>query len=97
MPKKTKKQKILAEQRQINQKSLTGYSFVNTQISHKIASDQSISKPDLSYSIKSNTKPQTEESLHDYSYVKHDLIRITIFTSFAVILQGVLYFVMKGH
>jgi hypothetical protein len=96
MPKKTKKQKILAELRRKKQESNPRLEFVNTQISHVSASKVESAATGYTFKSKSVAKPHPQISTHDYSYVRHDLLRITIFTAFALIVQGVLYFILKG-
>jgi hypothetical protein len=97
MPKKTKKHKILADLRKKNQFSSPGFQFVNSQIDRIPKQPASTSQPGFIFDTKSNTKPKTGVVAHDYSYVKHDLIRITFFTIIALMIQGVLYFFLKVH
>lgn len=101
MPKKTKKQKMLAElRRKLAAANNTSQYEPKLQLVKKQKqSDQSYTVPasTASFAIqnKSATKPKTATLLTNYSYVKHDLIKITIFTLFALIFQGMLYFLLN--
>ncbi len=92
MPKKTKKQKILAKlHRKIH---TTSYSLNNVKSQNlrqtSITAPFTYNEPILKKN--SDTNIQNAETAVYYSYVKNDLIKITIFTTTAVILQLVLYF-----
>lgn len=97
MPKKTKKQKILA---QLHRKLAftppdTSANFVKSQNQIPTTHAQSPTPSNFVYSLGAVVKPNSTKSPHDYSYVKYDLIRITIFTLFAITLQSVLYFLLR--
>lgn len=125
MPKKTKKQKLLAElHRKITVHDIHSVTQSQSHISkennearfpHRNSSSISVSLTDTSvksqlttdkarYSIQDSfngisniqtiLKPKSSSLMTDYSYVRHDLIKITIFTVFAFLLQGVLYFLL---
>ncbi len=86
MPRKTKRQKILAQGHRSH--------FVNSQNNQPRIS---VSLPQINkFTVNTDivTKPQISHPASEYAYVKRDLIKITIFTFFAVIFQGVLYFVL---
>lgn len=98
MPKKTKRQKILAElHRKLKSPAITEPQFVKSQNISLTTSSFTPAMPIFHISDKIVSKPKTTESLLDYSYVRHDLIRITIFTLFAFIFQGMLYFLLQRH
>jgi hypothetical protein len=95
MPKKTKRQKIESQIRR--EKMLSqGYSvnFVKTEL------DQTSIKAKIQQQSPSKTlknvdlTSQKHFSTDSYHFVKKDLIRITIFTIFAFVIQGVLYFLL---
>ncbi len=92
MPKKTKKQKLLAELHKklsaVAQSSIP----VKSQI-YSIPSSTTVkTATNIAYNNYTVAKPKTLTTQSDYSYISADLIRITIFTIIAFILQGVLYF-----
>ncbi len=92
MPKKTKKQKLLAELH----KKLSAANQSSTPVKSQIYSTPSSATVKTAANIAYNNykiaKPKTITIQSDYSYITADLIRITIFTIIAFILQGVLYF-----
>ncbi|MCL4338592.1 hypothetical protein M1271_02810 [Patescibacteria group bacterium] len=125
MPKKTKKQKLLAElhrkmavadihsviqpQSHISKKndetrfprrnsSSISISLTDTSVKSQLTTDKTSYSIRDSFSGTSNIqtipKPKSSSLMTDYSYVRHDLIKITIFTVFAFLLQGVLYFLL---
>lgn len=104
MPKKTKRQKLLAEKHR--QKILTAFSN-----SPLIASDSKPVKNQinladidaktnglLEYTFNKQSVPAIKSvpNQSDYSYVNKDLKRISLFTFLAISLQVVIYFVLKG-
>ncbi len=92
MPKKTKKQKLLAELHKKLSAATVNPTPVNSQI-YSIPSSTTVkTATNISFNNYTVAKPKTLISLSDYSYITTDLIRITIFTIIAFILQGVLYF-----
>lgn len=97
MTKKTKKQKMLAalRRREIHLNPAHWPQTVKNQ--NDSASYPASVSPGLTYTIQKNiaVKPQNIATMESYSYVKHDLIKITIFTFSALIAQGVLYFVLN--
>lgn len=96
MTKKTKKEKILAElRRELKNKTNISSDFVKTQIQTKPKLTTPTENSETKNAFLSFTKPKPHEELESYSYVKHDLIRITIFTFFSFIFQGVLYFLLR--
>lgn len=103
MPKKTKKQKILAQlhrKLQLSQIAQSqdfklNVSFVKGQ-NNLPTNDKSdgykLSPVTHKEAVTKGEKPQGEAN---YAYIRNDLFRITIFTLFALILQGVLYFLLR--
>lgn len=99
MPRKTRKQKILSELRKHTQVVLQNP--LPDPVKPPIQT-QSPAKPQLaSYSFQMKKEPVVTTETHtvvaDYTYVHHDLIRITIFTVFALLCQGVVYFLLKRY
>ncbi|MCJ7740290.1 hypothetical protein MUP32_03150 [Candidatus Microgenomates bacterium] len=86
MPRKTKRQKILAR--------IHRNHFVNSQNTQPQITVSLPQVDKLSVNTDIVTKPQISHPASEYAYVKRDLIKITIFTFLAVIFQGVLYFVL---
>jgi hypothetical protein len=96
MPKKTRKQKILAQlHRKLNTISNLEPQTVKPQNVRAVPASISLSPSLLTFSNNAVPEPKKIISTADYSYVKHDLIKITIFTISVLILQGVLYFVVN--
>lgn len=104
MPKKTKKQKILAElHRNIKAHPTISQTqthsnipnIVNTQNKMTTAFTPSFNLNSASYKKEAITKAQNSNMTVSYAYVKHDLIKITIFTLFALFIQSVLYFLLR--
>ena len=96
MPRKTRKQKLLAEQhREKTQLPDNTYEFVKPPIElSKAQSNESnpIKKPE-DKSI--DRKTQIENIDHVDNHVKKDIIKISAFTFFALIFQGVLYYLLN--
>ena len=95
MPKKTKKQKLLAEihRRNLKEKGLT-YNFVkppSSAIVKNVSNEVSEKTRKIDFIV---TKPQTLESTTEYDYLKQDLLKIFLYTIFALISQGVLYYLV---
>lgn len=93
MPKKTKRQKILAE---LHRKLQTANSdLVKSQ--NKLAQKNLQANFILSESIHKETvtKAKTWQNEATSTYLINDLLKITIFTLFALALQGVLYFLLR--
>ena len=103
MPKKTKKQKILAEiRRKISQRDnyfhpheANNQKFVKRvnnlyPLPHTVLPSYASPIPN-----KSIIKPKNPIEKADYTYIKHDLIKITIFSIFALFFQLMLYFVLR--
>lgn len=88
MPKRTRKEKIRADHRR-------ALEFVKPPDA-LVASTVSL-QTTPGFVFRKDTAPtsKTITVTHDFSYVGHDLIRITIFTLAALIVQGVLYFVVR--
>ena len=103
MPKKTKKQKILAELRRKLMKADAASSAFDTPKANFVKRinntySQAVHAPppaSLEFSKNIVARPKTHIDIVDYSHLKHDLIRITIFSLIALISQGVLYFVLR--
>lgn len=103
MPKKTKKQKILAQLHRKLQFQQT-YQFQDPGKKPELVKNQNSSismKAKLPSPVSLNNirqtfaEPPDKKSGTSYDYVKKDLIKITIFTVFAFVLYGVLYFVLR--
>lgn len=103
MPKKTKRQKILAElhrRLQYSQNLQTqdlklNSEFVKSQNEVATQSKEPQYSTTLNYAKHPFIKPKNANIPSSYAFVKNDLIRITIFTAFALALQGVLYFLIR--
>lgn len=103
MPKKTKKQKLLADlhrklgtfETDKTQFSYKNTKFVKSQNEVGLSTSQPLTLPQIAYRKQVVAKPKNPISASSYSYVKHDLVRITIFTLFALLLQVVLYFLLR--
>lgn len=97
MPRKTKKQKVLAK---LHRK------LASLEVSPNITKSQNKKKPST------NTKPILENTKFvykrqpvikqksvaattNYAFIKYDLIKISLFTTLALALQGVLYFLLN--
>lgn len=97
MPKKTKKDKILAEaRRKILAEKQLSYNFVKPQSSAvQNTSERLLPENDKSqkYTAKST---QTDISILEHKYLRVDLLKILAFTLIAVILQGVLYYFLRS-
>lgn len=97
MPRKTKKKKKLAQLHRSSVKSMTPLQKTGE------FEDKTVSSPPNKqglYSYQSdilmlNQKPKKETSKTDYSYVLHDLKKISIFTILALFFQVVLYFILN--
>ena len=104
MPKKTKKQKLLAEKHR--QKILTGISSSSLITSNfqpvKKQNDFPETDPknngflNYTFNKQSITTVKQVPNNSEYSYVNKDLKRISLFTFLAISLQVVIYFVLKG-
>lgn len=92
MPKKTKKQKILAGFHRKFSAGPSSSNNVKSQNMHRVIATPSVTSPMFSFNKNSVATVRNTKTVGDYSYLKYDLIRITIFTASAIILQGVLYF-----
>jgi hypothetical protein len=92
MPKKTKKQKILAKLHRKLSIEPPSFNNVKSQNIERATAVPAITSPTFSFNKNSVATAQNMKNVSDYSYLKYDLIRITIFTASAIILQGVLYF-----
>lgn len=97
MPKKTKKQKLLAELHRKIEVATKASAAELVKSQNVSASIDPVTPhiPTFTYNKNSIVRPKTQSVKADYSYVQHDLIRITIFTLFATIFQGVLYFLLQ--
>lgn len=96
MPKKTKKQKLLAElHRKISVVSSYTPQFVKTQNKTTASTVLQNNLSQYSYDNQTVTTTKTLKSDLDYSYIKTDMVKILVFTLFALISQGVLYFFLR--
>jgi hypothetical protein len=95
MPKKTKKEKLLADaHRKIRVSSITESQLVNRENASPDRVVNIKQPPAYSYSFKSATTPYINKSVSNIPYIKTDLIKITIFTVLALLFQGMLYFLL---
>ena len=112
MPKRTKKQKILAElRRKLMAVSTTPpqpekkqdelvkkqSEFVKKQNSPTQSTISASSASTFIYTKESVLKPKMTLLSSSYTYVIHDLIKITIFTLFAFVFQVMLYFLLRRN
>jgi len=106
MPKKTKKQKLLADiHRKLqttqivkNSSSVRAEStLVNSQNQVSLSSQLETKSPTFVYQKDIVTKPKTLTATSNYSYVTRDLLKITIFTFLALVFQGVVYFLLRTN
>ncbi len=95
MPKKTKKEKILAELHRKLTILDASPKPVKSQNQRSTPQAQSVKLSSFIYHSGSVTKPNSLQKEPSYAYVKHDLIKITIFTLFAIIFQSMLYFLLR--
>lgn len=96
MPKKTKKQKLLADLRRkietVRDINLDVVKYQKKEEALNLNLPQEEKVLNEKYRV---TKSQTTNIVADYSHVKKDLIKITLFTLFALIFQGVLYYFLN--
>ena len=97
MPKKTKKQKILAEKRRqnITDKAIS-YNFVKPPVSDIpkeaiVSLTDSVNRKEIPV-----TMPQTSNETDDNKFLRIDLMKILIFSIFALISQGMIYYWLQG-
>ncbi len=96
MPKKTKKQKILA---QLHRIKTVNFELRSDFVKHQNPQPENFHK--INYTLpdanaqKPVTRAKSSVTEANYAYVFHDLTRITIFTLFALMAQGVLYFLIR--
>ena len=95
MPKKTKKEKILAEIHRKNDFLNQQLTSVKSQNQTTFSKSPTQTKNNYKYSEMVIIKPQISTQIADYSIIKHDLIKITIFTFIAFSLQGMIYFLLR--
>lgn len=104
MPKKTKKQKLLADLRRKSQTAEFFKESTSLTLETRLVNRQNIeptqdrsapSTPTFVYQKNIVTKPKTLITISTYSYVKRDLLKITIFTFLALLFQGVVYFLLR--
>ncbi|OGG26378.1 hypothetical protein A2960_03550 [Candidatus Gottesmanbacteria bacterium RIFCSPLOWO2_01_FULL_39_12b] len=96
MPKKTKKEKMLAElHRRLESTNLQGEEIVKSQIKTHQNTLSQVQPATYSFSNIGYTKPKNHIVTHDYTYLKHDLLKITGFTILALLFQGMLYFFVR--
>ena len=103
MPKKTKKQKLLADlHKKINLATI--HQISGTKAMPDLVKGQNDSLPtsqtpvyatSLEFINKNVVEAKTHKPDTSYGYIKNDLIKITIFTILALSLQGVLYFFLR--
>ena len=97
MPKKTKKNKILAEARSKEQAlNLVSYNFVKPQSKPSDNFSKTETGVDVINSVHTANTRQTNVSILDHHHLRRDLIKILIFTFFALILQSMLYYFLRG-
>ena len=95
MPKKTKKQKLLAElRRKIEKQSSNDLPVVKYQNKIQPQSHSTTRLPNIKDHKQSLLTAKTSNKAVDYSFVGRDLIKITLFTLVALVFQGVLYYLL---
>lgn len=95
MPKKTRRQKILASERRYKVFHPKLSEPVKSQNLHETSEAKISIKPEYKFGNNIIPKPKTISATADYSYLKKDLIRITIFVILAISAQSVLYFFLR--
>lgn len=103
MPKKTKKQKLLADLHKKIHLATTHQildikaepDLVKGQNDSLTASQTPVYTTSFKFINKSAVKAKTHSQVTSYNYIRNDLIKITIFTILALSLQGVLYFFLR--
>ncbi|KKS96108.1 MAG: hypothetical protein UV73_C0012G0136 [Candidatus Gottesmanbacteria bacterium GW2011_GWA2_43_14] len=96
MPKKTKKQKLRAEKLRQTQFQISMAGPVKPQVGEAIPS------PEISLPVKAELKEKTVGTAQTIntgsadSHVKKDLLKISLFTVFALVIQVVLYYLLRG-
>ena len=97
MPKKTKKDKILAEKRAKNQaENLITDRFVKPQSNldlQKQSGDTTSIEPKKNYTA---SLLQTSTLSDENKHLKTDLVKILVFSFFALITQGMIYYFLRG-
>ena len=97
MPKKRKKDKIAADQRrQIQAEKLTNYSFVKPPTEKAPLNPDTSQTKDKTHLEKATRTIQNKIHDPEHRHLKKDLIKIIIFTIFALCFHGVLYFILRG-
>ena len=95
MPKKTKKQKLLAEihRRNLIEKGLN-YNFVKPL--SEVPKNEAKADTEAKISKQENiaVKPQNTALASEDNYLKRDLSKIFLFTIFALFFQGVIYYLV---
>lgn len=95
MPKKTKKQKLLAElRRKIEKQSVNDLPVVKYQNKIQPQNHSTTRLPNIKDHKQSLPTAKTSNEAVDYSFVGRDLIKITLFTLVALVFQGVLYYLL---
>lgn len=103
MPKKTKKQKILAQLHRKTIFSVPGQTnhpssnpdLVKSQNNYSIQNQLPVYSNSFKYAKDTVAKAKNMKITPSYTHVQHDLIRITIFTILALAIQGMLYFLLR--
>ncbi|OGG02783.1 hypothetical protein A2W14_06685 [Candidatus Gottesmanbacteria bacterium RBG_16_37_8] len=95
MPKKTKKQKLLAEihRQKMAEKGLS-YNFVKPPSEEPIQDGKTEAGPKITKKENIAVKPQNTALASEYNYLKRDLTKIFLFTFFALFSQGVVYYLV---
>lgn len=102
MPQKTKKEKLRAE---IRRRSVPSYGIdqniaselVKGQITHSQSPLNQVQKTEYTYEKFVAPTVKSHTITGNYTYVRFDLIKITIFTIFALGIQIVLYFLVQAR
>lgn len=98
MPKKSRKEKILADiHRKTNSITLKETQFVKHQIKPAYNTTPSTSESKFVYNKGIDVKPQNHLHESNLDYINNDLVKITIFSFFTLILLGVLYFLLNRN
>ena len=97
MPKKTKKDKILAEARREKiLESQLKYQFVKPPTTDVKTASANQPRDFGLNKINTVKTPQTDLSIIEHKYLGRDLFKILVFTLFAVFSQIVLYYFLRG-
>lgn len=93
MPRLTKREK---KRRDIHHQHIFSLGqFVKTQNSIQPQSPAHLPSPPATFEFRSDVKPQKEIFHSDFALVQRDIIKITIFTISALLVQSMIYFLLQ--